>query len=243
MHLRKIAAAACVVGFLHIGAPAQAQATADAAIATITVTGQGEITRPPDLASVAVTIVTSDDNAQHALSENNRRFAALGTKLAELGVAAGDVTSTSLQSYDNPRPAGANGNAAGQGPYGFVVTRNAAINVRAFAQTGAVIDAATAAGATQINGVSYGLRDRRSVERAALAAAVADAYAQAQSVAGAAHVRIVRVLHIDTASGSGRPVGPLLMSMAKTAEAPVPTAIAPSDLTVAATVSATYVIR
>jgi uncharacterized protein YggE len=241
MQLLKIAAAVIAAGCLI--APLQARAaldTPESPVATIAVTGQGSVSRAPDLATVAATIVTSDDNATRALSENNRRYAALLAKLGTLGIAASDITSTSLQSYFNPRP---KNEAQGGAPFGFVVTRNVAVNVAAMTQTGAVIDAATAAGATQINGVSYGFRDRRAVERAALAAAVADAYAQAQAIATAAHVQIVRVLRIGNESGPLRMPAPLAMSMARTAEAAVPTTVNPTDLDVTSTISVTYVIR
>jgi uncharacterized protein YggE len=241
MQVLKIAAALVAAGCLS--APLQARAAltnAELSVASITVTGQGSVSRAPDLATVAAAIVTNDDNATRALSENNRRYAALLAKLGTIGIAAGDVSSTSIQSYFNPRPKAEV--QAGQ-VFGFVVTRNVEVKVNALTQTGAAVDAATAAGATQINGVSYGFRDRRAVERAALAAAVADAYAQAQAIASAAHVQIVRVLRIDNEAGPQR-IGPLAMSMARTAEAaPVPTTISPSDLDVTSTVSATYLIR
>jgi hypothetical protein len=236
MQLLKLAVAVLAVHCL-VG-PLQASA-AETPIATITVTGQGSVSRIPDLATVGATIVTNDDNAARALSENNRRYSALLAKLASTGIAAGDVTSTSIASYFNPRPPSAV--EAGQ-LYGFVVTRNVEIRVAALTQTGAAVDAATAAGATQINGVTYGFRDRRAVERAALAAAVADAYAQAQAVASAAHVQIVRVLRIGNEPAPERIV-PLAMSMARKAEAPVPTSITPGDLDVLSTVSVTYIIR
>ena len=231
---------------LFFAAPVAAYAAAtgadETAVATLTVTGSGQISRPPDLATVAVTIVTNDDDAARALSENNRRFAALSAKLATNGIAPGDVVSTSLNSYFNPRPAAAAPPIAGQ-VYGFIVTRNVDVKVAALAATGSVIDAATAAGATQINGVSYGFRDRAAVERAALAAAVGDAQAQAQTIAGAAHVRLVRILHIGDEAGAPRRVMPLAVSAMRAKEENVPTTIAPSDLDVTRTISVTYVIR
>jgi uncharacterized protein YggE len=220
-----------------VGGPAAAGAQT-APAATLTVTGQGEISRAPDLATVAVAIGTNDDDATRALSENNRRFAALSGQLATLGIAATDITSTSIQSYFNPRGTTQD---AGQ-VFGFVVTRDVQINVTAFAQLGAVVDAATTAGAGRINGVVYGFRDRHLVDRAALAAAVADAYAQAQVIASAAHVHIVRVLRIANEPSAG-PAMPLALSLRRTAEAPVPTTISPSDLAVSASISITYLIR
>jgi len=238
MRLLKIAAVASALACLSFPPAARA---AEAVPATLTVTGEGRVSRAPDLATVSASIVTSDDNASRALSENNRRYAALTAKLAAAGVAANDMQSDSIQSYFNPRPSGQAIGAAGQ-LFGFIVTRNVRINVAVLAQTGAVIDAATAAGATQIGGVSYGFRDRRARERAAQAAAVSDAYAQAQAIAAAAHVEIVRVLRIGLEPGTGRVV-PFAMTMARSAEPPVPTTISPSDLSVESSLSVTYVIR
>jgi uncharacterized protein YggE len=241
MNLHTFAAVTIAAGCLSAMLPAGAATTvADATAATITVTGQGEVTRPPDRAIVAVTIVTNDDNAARALAENNRRFAGFGAKLATLGIGATDIRSTSVQSDFNARPSAPNPGATG--PYGFVVTRNAQVDISNLGQTGAVIDTATSAGATQINGVSYDFRDRRAVERAALAAAVADAYAQAQTLAAAAHVQIVRVLHIGNAAGLERPV-PMAMSMARKTEVAEPTTISPSDLDVTNSITVTYAIR
>ncbi len=223
-----------------LGAPRVADAVEDVPQATLTVTGQGVVKRAPDLATVAVTIVTNDPNAGRALSENNRRYAALIAKLAVAGINASAIESTSLQSYFNPRPGGAAGNEAGQ-QYGFIVNRSVGITVGDLGRTGAVIDDATAAGATQINGVAYGFHDRRAVERAALAAAVGDAAAQAQAMAGAARVQIVRILRIGNELAPAREL-PMAMSMARAAES-VPTTITPSDLEVARSVTITYLIR
>jgi uncharacterized protein YggE len=239
MQMLKIVATAVALGCLCAPVAARAQ---DAPPATLTVTGQGRISRAPDMASVSVAIVSNDDNAAHALSENNRRYAALVAKLAANGIAATDIDSTSLSSYFSARPTGPAANGGGQ-LFGFVVTRSVEVNVNAIAQTGTVVDAATSAGATQINGVSFGFRDRRAVERAALAAAVTDAQAQAQAIASAAHVQIVRILRIGNEPAPVRGVLPMAMGMAKTAEAPVPTTISPSDLSIESSISITFVIR
>src|SRR5450755_865420 len=128
MQVFKLVAAAMVVGCLST--PLQARAAVsppDTPLATLTVTGQGTVSRAPDLATVALTIVTNDDNSSRALSENNSRYAALLAKLGAIGIAANDITSTSIQSYFNPRPS-AHSEISTGGIYGFVVTRNVEIN-------------------------------------------------------------------------------------------------------------------
>jgi uncharacterized protein YggE len=243
MQMHRIVAAAITLAGLCVPPAALAAGTPqDAPVPTMTVTGQGQVSRAPDLATIGATIVTNDETAARALSENNTRYAALLTKLGALGIGERDIKSTSITSYFSPRPSGQPANAPGQ-LYGFVVTRTAQINVGALAQTGAIVDAATAAGATQINGVTYGFHDQRAVERAALAVAVADANAQALAIAAAAHVQIVRILRMgdEAPVRSADKFAPLAMSRA--AEAPAPTTISPSDLDVYASISVTYVIR
>lgn len=244
MRIRTAAAVFLTVCFAATPMTGDAAPAGDSAsqAATLTVSGQGQISRAPDVATVAATIVTSDESATRALSENNRRYAALSAKLGAVGIADGDISSTSINSYFNARPLNPAPGAAG-GPFGFVVTRNVQIKVNTLASTGSVVDAATAAGATQINGVSYGLRDRRGVERLALAAAVTDAAAQAQTIAAAAHVTIVRVLHIGDQTGSPGRIQPFGMALARAVPESVPTTIAPSDLEITAAISITYQIR
>ena len=65
---------------------------------------------------------------------------------------------------------------------------------------GAVVDAATAAGATNVNGITFRVDDATAAEAEARAAAVADARAKADQLAAAADVTIVGVL---TMSESG----------------------------------------
>ncbi len=215
-------------------------ATIEATPATLSVTGYGEIARAPDLATVGVAIITADDGNPRSLSQNNARFAALVTKLSALGIAAGDVQSASIASYFNPRPTSG---AEARNLYGYIVTRNVQIVVRELSLTGKVVDAASAVGGGQINGVSYGFRDRPALERVALAAAVTDAYAQAQTIATAAHVRIVRILTIGYDNGAPIRLHAETAALSRTAAEPVPTTIEPTDQAISRSIAITYVVR
>jgi len=223
--------------------PAQAATPDGAPESTLTVTGQGVISRAPDQAVLSVSIVTNDDNASRALSDNNAHYATLVAKIGAAGIAANAIRTTGLNTSFNPRPEQVNPQYAAR--YGYVVSRYVQLTVNILDTTGAVIDAAASAGATTIGGVTYGFRDSRAVERAALAAAVSDASEQARAVAEAAHVRIVRILHIgDNTSPIVRPLVTMdsTLSLARAAPALIPTTLPPSNLDVHASIAITYII-
>jgi len=124
--------------------------------------------------------------------------------------------------------------------YGYTVDRTIEVTVDAVERAGAVVDAGVTAGATNVNGVSFVLRDPHAAQRAAQSAAFDDAVQQARALAAAAGVRLVRILAIAPAGGGG--IRPMPMARMALAAAPVPTTIAPGDLTVQAQVTVEYEI-
>ena len=225
------------VALLALAAPLPAAATS--APQTLAVTGIGVLERAPDRAVVTFDIVTNDDRAAAATSANNTIYAALGAKLAALNIAAADVRTLSYSLQFVPRPAEPNPAFAQR--YGYVVTRRIGVTTDALGGVGALIDAGVAAGATNVEGVAFELRDERAAQRDALVAAVADAEGQAQAVAGAAHLRLVRIasIEIGAAAPQFRPLTYSVSTRSASALA-VPTEIQPSSLSVRATVSVIY---
>ena len=239
--MNRITLAAAALAVLAAVSPAAAQTTAvPRPPARLDVSGQGTVDRSPDQAVVTLTIVTNDDNATRATSANNTTYNNLVTRVRALGVDPAAIKTTSYFLTYNQRPA--QPNPQFQQRYGFVVSRGVAITTTRTDQAGALVDAAVAAGVSDINGIAFGLRDNRAAYRSALDAAVADASAQAQALAAASHVRIVRILSI--AAGSAPSPRPIQFSRVAPmmAAAAVPTDVQPSALTVTANVSVTYEI-
>ena len=203
----------------------------------VSVTGQGTVVRDPDRATLAATIVTSNDVASTASSQNNATYNALVARLRPIGIAQAAVRTTSYSITFVPKPSS---DATYKPAHtGYVVTRSLAITIDNLALVGRATDAAVAAGVEQIEGVSFGLRDERAAYAAALAAAVADASMQASALAAAAHMRLGAVRAITTASPLR---SPMPLALAKTAGPSVPTEIPPSEIEVQATVSVTYTL-
>jgi len=207
--------------------------------ATLTVTGDASVTRAPDRARVSFAIETTDADSGKAASANSAIANALTAKMAQLGLPASAVQTTGYGLNYNPRPS--KPDPASDQRYGYTVTRSIDVTVDAVDRAGAVVDAGVAAGATGVNGVSFVLRDPHGAQRAAQAAALDDAVQQARALAGAADVRLVRILSI--APGGSVAPAPRLMRMAPMAmTAAVPTTIDPGNLTVEAQVTLQYEI-
>jgi uncharacterized protein YggE len=240
--MKTITAAAAALAVLAMAARSSAQTTGpDNRPPTLTVSGTGTLERAPDRAFISVTIVTNDDVAGRATSANNSAYNALIAKLAALGVSGAAVKTTGYNVSFNQRPPQPNQQFPQR--YGYVVTRNVTVTSDRTDQVGALIDAATSAGVTDVGSVSFGLRDGRAAYRAALAAAMTDADAQAHALADAAHVRLLRIATVSAGSSLPVPRPVPYQRMASAAAAPpVPTEVPPSDLTVNASVGVTYEI-
>jgi uncharacterized protein len=239
--MRSITLAAAALALAATLAPAAAATPAADARPALSVSGQGAVDRMPDRATVAFGIVTNDDNAGRATSTNNAIYDALAAKMRALGIETAALRTTSYNVSFNPRPARPDAQFAQR--YGYVVTRQVSVSDDRTDRVGALIDAGVAAGASNVDSVAFGLRDQRGAYRAALAAAMADAQEQARTLAGAAHVRLGRILEIAPAGGAVPVPRPYAVNRAAVMAAPVPTDVQPGDLTVRAGVSVTYALE
>jgi uncharacterized protein YggE len=223
---------------LSTAAPAAAQSAASAPrIATLSVTGEGSVTRAPDRALLSLRIETNGEQSAAATSANQTIANALTKRLAALNVPATAIATTGYGLTYTPRPP--RPDPASPQRFGYTVERSLTVTLEGIDGAGPAIDAAVAAGVSNVDGVTFTLRDPGAAQRGAQAAALADAMAQARGLAAAAHVRLVRILSI--APGGGGQPAPRLRMMALAAPA-VPTSIAPGDLSVSANVTLRYEI-
>jgi uncharacterized protein YggE len=223
--------ALALLALVALAAPAGAQTSLPATrlVPHIDVAGEGSVDRMPDQGIVTFTIVTND------------RYNALVVRLAPLGLAGAAIKTTSYSLTFNPQPAQPDPQV--NTLYGFVASRDVTVTTMKTDQVGAIIDAGVAAGVTRVESSSFGLRDDRAAYRAALALAVASANAKAGVLAAAAHVRIVRVLQLGT--GAYVPFQPVVAARFQVKQTAdiyyvAPTLVQPNNLTVSASVSASY---
>ncbi len=202
------------------------------------------MSRTPDTASLTVGVQSNEPTAAAAQQKNNTVFAAIKAALARIGIPAQNVRSERYDLRYTPPPQAVPGERAtdsiARNPgmqYGYFVTRSINVVNLDPSRVGEAVDAATSGGATELCGIAFAVRDQRGAYGQALAAAVADTLAQAQTLAGAGHVQLGRIVRIEAGGGGGP--GPIAFRMA----APMATTIAPSDVDVSASVTVTYAIR
>ena len=214
-----------------------AAAAADAPT-EISVSGSGTVIAVPNVANVDAVVETTAPNPTDAVSENNARYTRIVDALVRLGIARSDVTLASYYVNYNPPP---QPQATPPNPgerYGYTVSRSFTVKVRDVGRAGRVTDACTADGAG-INGVSFGLADNGRERAQAAAKAVADARANAQTLARAAGLQLVGIKSIE--SSGGGPIVPMLRMAA--ANAAPATQFDQSNVNVTVTVTVVFLAR
>lgn len=204
----------------------------------IEVTGSADVKVMPDRALVFVSVQNRGRTAALAGQENARRAAAVQEAIRAAGVAREQLSTSdySVQpqyTYPANKPPELNGYQAGN---------TVRVEVRALENVGKVIDAALAAGATNIGSVSFYVSNLDAVRREALAAATRDARLSAEAMAVAAGGRLGSLQFITT--GSVQPPSipvPMMMRASAPAEEKVDTPIAaPSEQVVSMSVTARW---
>ncbi len=202
----------------------------------LTVEGQATVRIAPDQAVLRIGAIAQNAEASTAQGQVSKAVAQALTKLDELGIPGERVQTSNLALhpvYDHgdqrdrhePRIAG------------YRATNTVQITFHDLTKIGAAIDACTSVGITQIEGLSFGLRDPSPTGREALTAAIGDARSKAAAMAAALDHQIAGVKLVR--EGGGTPGPPPRFEMARAAMSS-DTPVAAGELDVRATVSIEY---
>ena len=195
-------------------------------------TGEASVTATPDRATVQIGVVTQSASAQAAAAANAKE---LESVLAQLRKALGPTGELKTVAYSvNPnyryQP-----NAA---PVitGYTASNTIQLITDDLSRLGRIIDAASQAGANNIQSLQFGLKDENPVRAQALREAARQARANAEAMAAALNLKVVRVLEVIESGGGPRPVREAMF--AKAAAMAVPsTPVEAGTVEVRATVS------
>lgn len=119
---------------------------------------------------------------------------------------------------------------------GYQATNAIEVRVDALDSVGAVLDTVVGAGATEVGGVRFDLRDRAGLEREALKQAVAWARAKADAAAAGVGRSVDGILRIEESGARFESPQPVMMRMAADRVAAEPTPISPGEIEVTARV-------
>jgi uncharacterized protein YggE len=163
----------------------------------ITVTGSGKVSIAPDLATISVGVSTVNATAAKAQAAASTAMSRIIAALKKVGIADADLATRSISLYPQ-YDSGSSGGAPRV--TGYQAGQTLSVKVRHVEQAGAVIDAAVAAGANQLGGISFSVADPAAAADQARQLAVADARKRAQVLAQAAGVTLGDVLTITETS-------------------------------------------
>lgn len=167
----------------------------------VVVSGDSLVQARPDTAMISVAVVTQGQTALAAQQENARRSEAMVRALKSAAGAGAEVETSgySLQPQYNYRE--------NQTPLirGYEARNTVTVTLGDLARVGPVIDTATAAGANNIDSLSFTLRRDEPARDQALAAATREALRKAQVMAVALGGRVGRIVEVQEA-GAVRPV-------------------------------------
>lgn len=168
----------------------------------ITVVGASQAKVAPDTAVVTFSVVTESSQALSAQQENARKSEAVKTAVEALAAAnnkievkTNDYNLSPEQDYSGRRPK----------IVGYEVKNSVTVSIGDLNQVGAVIDAATRAGANSVEGISFVVRQDSPAQGDALALATRQAMAKAEAIAQSLHGRIVRVVETNEGGINSQP--------------------------------------
>jgi uncharacterized protein YggE len=221
----------CVLAFPRFAA-AQSMMEHMAPTPQIVTTGVGEARVTPDRATIFIGLQTRAATAAAAGTENARRQRAILDTLRALG-----LTSEQLSTINYNVSPEMQYSPNGQTPpkvTGYTVTNTVRADVRRIDDIGKVIDASLAKGANEISSLNFYSSKADSVRRSAMAAAVANARADAEVLAKAGGGSVGSLIEIST---SEQTQPPILQRMAMAAPAVKQTPIEAGEQTFSASVT------
>jgi uncharacterized protein YggE len=217
--------------------PAAAPAAAEEQRRTIVVAGEGQVIVQPNLAQFDIGVETLEPAIAEAVANNAATLEQVLASLSANGVSEADLRTASYNIYperDYER--------GGLAPIiGYRVTNMVQVTVRDLGQTGALLEAATEAGANQIYGVSFAVdpEARQAAEREARAQATAVLRGHAEELATLYGAELGELITVSEVVGTGGLGGYAYGEGGGGAGGPV---IEPGGLTVVVRLQATFAI-
>lgn len=196
------------------------------------VTGNATVPAAPDQAQVDVAVISQARTAAEAAAQNAAATEKVLGALRGTGAAVQTLGYGVRPDYRTPKPGGRPEIA------GYTASNTVRATTDDLAEVGGLIDRATGAGASEIRGLRFMLKDEEPVRREALALAAVRARAKADAIAKALGTRVVGVRRVEEGGGSV----PVARHRAMAMEASVATPVEAGDVEVRATVSLTVEI-
>ncbi|MCO6453179.1 MAG: SIMPL domain-containing protein [Caldilineales bacterium] len=162
------------------GGPAIVAAPAESIPKTISVSGAGVVSAPPDVAYLDLGVEIIDTDPAKAVADNTEKMAAVMDALTGQGIEAKDIATTNYSVWME-QVVDKDGVPTGETRYHVVNSVRATLSD--LSKSGEVLQAALAAGANTVGGISFGISDPATLQTQARDLAIANAQAKAEQLA------------------------------------------------------------
>ncbi|HEY1563658.1 MAG TPA: SIMPL domain-containing protein [Gaiellaceae bacterium] len=188
-----VAAAIAGVAQPHLG-----RSATPATGTTITVTGNGTVDATPDQASFDFGVTTNGATAAEALSRNSSQAQAIVDALEKSGLDASDIQTTQVSLWPQT-------STDGREITGYQASNSVQVTA-ALGKSGALVDAAVAAGANNVDGPNLDTADKSSLYDQALKQALGDAKDKAQAIAAGAGLTLNSMVTVREGGDVSQPL-------------------------------------
>ncbi len=197
------AAAALVAWMLAAAAMAQSGPVAGPGVPVIAVSGNAEVAATPDRATVSLGAVVESKQAQDAQKQIGQIMQRVIKDIKAQGIPDEKIRTAGLSLqpvYSHPAP------RTGQDPeapriVGYRAANTVRVHIDDLERVGGVIDAGIAAGANQLNGLTFDLRDDLKYRQKALQLGAQEARSKAEALAAALNLQVGEVIEVREESG------------------------------------------
>lgn len=208
-------------------------------VRSITVVGSGEIKLVPDVAQINIGVDIAKSTVAEAKAQVDQQIVAVLAALKSFGIADKDIQTSNYSIYYERDPYAPTGEGKGEGQGVYRVSNTLQVTLRDINKVGDVLDAAIAAGANQVYGVSLTVSDTQKWQSEAREKAISDAKARAQELARLTGVTLDQVLVVsEVVGGSAFPV-----AYERGAYGMGGSGVMPGELTFSTQVQVTFAIR
>ena len=209
-------------------------------VPTLSLSASATIWKPSDELQLKIGVVTLGVSAQEALAENSSKMRGVIQNLEVIGLSGDDYETSNFSINPTYTPCPKDPPPSWrQTINGYEVTNTILIRTPKLDLAGSIIDSANKAGANSITDIRFGLRHARDHWSEALTQAGLNAVSDAQAIARATGVRLVRVRSITLNSTQVHSPQLNLAGMAKCAQS---TPIEPGEVSITANVTLLYEI-
>lgn len=200
MNKKQLSTLVLAVAAVAAGAACERKVEAGPVRSRVMVTGEADTKAQPDTAVVVLSVVTQSPRAVEAQQANARKSEAV-IAAAKAAAGAGPEVKTSdyglhpLRDWWGGKPR----------INGYEARNTVTVTIAELDRVGAVIDAATQAGANSVEGIQFVLREANPARRETLAAATRQALAKAEAIAEALGGRVIRIVESQEGGFVPRP--------------------------------------